>query len=233
MGIRWIKTASVIILFTGIIVPIIINYVCLIAFPSPVVGDGKLWLGFWGSYLGGIMALLSTIYVLYKEHKLEYNRKDYEIQKDYLNSLCNDMGKLCSAIDVDLLSFYLMNMTNNDNAIDTIKKIGKLEKEINCEYNEFSLKYAHLRGCEGNHLLNTYSHNANFISHQISIIQEAVVNKQIGRISLSEYNSTIRKVCKELENIGDVRSELLNLAEQWKKQEFYITEEKLNKYKNL
>ena len=90
MKARWFKAVIVIIVFAVILVPIAINYLCLTVFPAPLVGDGKLWLGFWGSYLGGIIAVLSTAYVLYRNHKIDYNRKEYEIQKEYLDMLCVD-----------------------------------------------------------------------------------------------------------------------------------------------
>ena len=110
MKTRWLKTIIVATVFAVIFVPVAINYLCLTVFPAPLVGDGKLWLGFWGSYLGGIIAVLSTVYVLYRNHEMEYNRKEYEIQKEYFDSLCVDMGKLCSTIDIDILCFYLMNL---------------------------------------------------------------------------------------------------------------------------
>lgn len=60
MKTRWLKTIIVATVFAVIFVPVAINYLCLTVFPAPLVGDGKLWLGFWGSYLGGIIAVLST-----------------------------------------------------------------------------------------------------------------------------------------------------------------------------
>lgn len=231
MKTRWFKTIIVIVVFAVILVPIAINYLCLTVFPAPLVGDGKLWLGFWGSYLGGIIAVLSTAYVLYRNHKIDYNRKEYEIQKDYLDMLCVDMGKLCSSIDIDILCFYLMKLKRIEDANDTIQEIGKLERAINCEYNEFCLKHAHFRGDEGEKLLSTYSHYAKLISHHIETIQKSLVKKQIGDVNVCDFNAIISNACREIEQLGDIRSELLCLAEKWKKREYIITEEKRNKYK--
>ena len=230
MTTRWLNTIITTIVFAVILVPIAINYLCLTVFPAPLVGDGKLWLGFWGSYLGGIITVLSTVYVLYKNHKMDYNRKEYEIQKKYFDSLCVDMGRLCSTIDMDILCFYLMNLNKTEDAINTMQEIGKLEKNINCEYNEFCLKHAHYRGDEGEELLSTYISYAKLISHDIGIIQETIVNRHLGNVNVSDYNATIKRVCSELQKIGDIRMELLCLAEKWKKREFEKTESKRKKY---
>lgn len=232
MKTRWLKTIIVATVFAVIFVPVAINYLCLTVFPAPLVGDGKLWLGFWGSYLGGIIAVLSTVYVLYRNHEMEYNRKEYEIQKEYFDSLCVDMGKLCSTIDIDILCFYLMNLKKTEDAINTMQEIGKLEKNINFVYNEFCLKHAHYRGDEGENLLSTYSSYAKLISHHIGIIQETIVNRHIGIINVSDYNAAIKRACNELQKIGDIRMELLCLADKWKKREYAITEEKRHRYKN-
>ena len=122
MKTRWLKTIIVATVFAVIFVPVAINYLCLTVFPAPLVGDGKLWLGFWGSYLGGIIAVLSTVYVLYRNHEMEYNRKEYEIQKEYFDSLCVDMGKLCSTIDIDILCFYLMNLKKTEMQLTLCRK---------------------------------------------------------------------------------------------------------------
>lgn len=229
MTTKWLKTIIVTVVFAVVLVPIAINYLCLTAFPAPLVGDGKLWLGFWGSYLGGIIAVLSTVYVLYRNHEMEYNRKEYEIQKEYFNSLCDDMGKLCSAIDTSLLSFYLKGMINMNNT-KNILALSDINQSIICKYNGFCLKYAHWRGKEGEALINAYAMYSNIISKQISIIQEAANEKQTNHIPTELYKSIIDRACKELEICGDVRPELFSLAENWKKSEYRIVEEKRRKY---
>ena len=230
MKTRWLKTIIVATVFAVIFVPVAINYLCLTVFPAPLVGDGKLWLGFWGSYLGGIIAVLSTVYVLYRNHEMEYNRKEYEIQKEYFNSLCGDMGKLCSAIDINLLYFYLNGMINVDKVNNLFLNLSELNQSIICEYNGFCLKYAHWRGKEGETLINAYANYSNLISKQISIIQEAVNERQADHIPDEIYRSIIREARKELEKCGDVRIELFSLAEKWKKSEYRIVEDKRTKY---
>ena len=221
-----------ILLIAAICVPIALNFLCLTVFPAPLVGDGKVWLGFWGSYLGGIITVLSTIYVLDRNHNRDCNRKEYEIQKAYFDSLCTDMGKLCSSMDTDILCFYLMNIIKIENSILTIREIGAFEKGINCQYNEFCLKYAHYRGQEGDAFISTFYNNSIAIGNQIFHVQEAVINRQKGDIKDNEYKSAIRSVCTELEKLGDIRKKLLMLAESWKEREWKRTEELRRKFIN-
>ncbi len=226
------KTFLITLLVAVICVPIVVNIICLTVFPAPIIGNGEKWLGFWGSYLGGVTTVLATIFVLDRNHNREINRKEYEIQKNYFDSLCIDMGKLCSSIDTDTLSFYLMNLRSIVDAVSIFQIISNLESKMNCEYNEFCLKYAHNKMQEKDNLINTYYDYADSISKQISLLQEAIVDRQVGTITENVYNSIISRVCKELENLGDIRTQLFLLANNWKKKEWMILEDYRNKYVN-
>ena len=203
-----------------VVVPIILNFLCLTVFPAPIVGDGKVWLGFWGSYLGGIITVLSTFFVLYKEHFRELNRKEYEIQKEHFESLCTDMGKLCSSINTDTLSFYLLKMKNRQDAISIMPQIGIINKNIRTEYNEFCLKNAHNGGIEKEKLINTFEGYANCISNIIDEIVKKEADRQNGIINEIKFFETISIECKKLEALGDTTKTLFLIAEEWKKKEW-------------
>ena len=161
---------------------------------------------------------------------MECNRKEYEIQKEHLKSLCEDMGKLCSSIDIDMLSFYFMNLKDANNAISTMTQIGSMDRKIRAAYNEFCLKYAHEGGKEKDALVEAYHRNASSIHDNISTLQDAIVRKSLGEIDEHKYNALIRKICDNLQTLGDIIGEMYNLAEKWKKEEWEKTEFFRKKY---
>lgn len=224
------KSIMLVIIVAIVIVPIVLNYLCLTTTPIPIVGDGKIWIVFWGSYLGGIITVLSTIYVYCKKNEQEKNKKKYEMQKEYFERLCVDLAKLCSSINTDMFAFYFMNMKEEKNAILSIREIGELEKNIKNDYNEFCLKHAHKRGAEGEILLKTFNDIYRSISRQIDIVHEIVAEKLSKHVDMAVYYSTISKVCNDLEVLGDVGGRLYPMAEKWKKREREVMETYRIKY---
>ena len=215
-----------------ICLPIILNILCLTTSPFPIIGDGDIWLNFWGSFLGGIIPVLSAIYVFEKEQQQERNRKEYEIQKEYFESLCRDMGELCSSINVNMFSFLIMNLRDIKESNKIMLEIGIIENKIMNSYNRFSLVYAHEGGSEKNLLLNTYLRHAETIRECVDKIQKSVINQIIKDKISDEYNGSINNVCKTLEDMGDISTEFYTLSEAWKKKEWENLETLRLKYIN-
>lgn len=60
-------------------VPIAINYLLLIPVFSPIVGDDKTWLAFWGNYSSALITSTITLFVLYRQ--LMQNQKENEANR--------------------------------------------------------------------------------------------------------------------------------------------------------
>lgn len=223
MASNW-KYLFVIIIIAIVIIPISLNYLCLTVFPAPTVGDGKVWLGFWGAYLGGIVTVLSTIFIFYMNIDKESRQNEYVIQNQFFNSLCSDMGKLCSIIDVDVLCFYLAKMKFIDDEVEIISMIGALDQRIKITYNEFCLKYSHYRGLEGGALIDACRHYADAVRDSITVILEAIEKRDNGSISKDNFFSCIANECNKLKSLGDITSHLFILAAAWKKREYECAE---------
>lgn len=214
------KQVVIVLILVVICIPILVNFICLTHSPFPIVGDGKIWLGFWGAYLGGIVTVLSAIFIFYMNIGKESRQKDYIIQNQFFNLLCIDMGKLCSAIDVDTLCFLLAKMKFIDNEVEIISRIGALDQSIKITYNEFCLKYSQNRGHEGEALIDSCKHYADAVRDSITVILEAIEQKDNCQISKISYTSIIANECNKLKSLGDVTSHLFILAEAWKKREY-------------
>lgn len=222
---RYLKTLIKVALIAIVIVPIGLNFLCLTVFPAPIVGDGKVWLDFWGTYLGGIITVLSAIYVLYENQKKEREKKEYEIQKEHFESLCKDMGQLCSSINTSMLSFCITNLKKLRDAISITPKIGEIDNEMMKAYNEFCLLHSHDGGEEKNNFLNACQQYEEAIRNSITSVMEAVTDWENGTIQEAIYDAKIRQICNELEDLGNIGPELFRLAERWKKKEWNKLEE--------
>lgn len=227
---KHLKSIFFVLIIAIVCIPIALNLICLTTIPLPIIGDGKLWLNFWGSYLGGIIAVMSTMYVLYKNHDREIKRKLYEDKKIFFEKFCEDLGNLCAVINTDQLSYFIMSLKDPKVAIRTITDIGSLEEKIKVAYNVFCMKYAHDGGKEKEDLLNAYYYCMEEILNRVSDIQEAIVDRKLGKIGEEQYNYILSQVCKKLELLGDKPRDLFSLASLWKKKEFYIMEQLRQQY---
>lgn len=81
---RKIKNPIIVFIIFTAIIPIILA-VGMIYLPLviKVTGDANEWLGFWGSYLGGIIGTLGVLVVAHLQHKEQKNFKNsnYKLKK--------------------------------------------------------------------------------------------------------------------------------------------------------
>src|SRR5574344_1932475 len=113
----------------GIIILVPIGLNCLILLPAffPFVGDDKMWISFWGGYIGSVLMGIITLMVLHKQLKQNHdeNEKNRSLQLSVLkyNQSLNVLRDLRSA---------LVNFQISFNYIEINRVIGKM---INGDYN--------------------------------------------------------------------------------------------------
>lgn len=80
-----------------LIIPLGIAF--LLRFEFIITDTSSGWIGFWGSYLGGIVGGLITLYVMFRTLKenRELQRKEHRIA--FCNEICKLSGEICGAIN--------------------------------------------------------------------------------------------------------------------------------------
>lgn len=201
-----------------ILLPIGVNLLCTMnAYPYTVETGDNPWIAFWGSYLGGTVTALITMYVLYQTTQNEKKRKMVDDQTVLVDKLCNDLGMLCTAIDYEKVTFLFVNNANNINWEDLHKNLSDIEINIKLTYNIFFLKYGHLDSENKSLLCRQFNKYVEEISKLVTLLTKLQPNNNIAPAHLT---FEISKIIKRMESYGDINSELLNIAEKWKHEEF-------------
>lgn len=213
-----------------IIMPIVINFLCLSHVPFPIIGNGLSWLAFWGSYLGGGITVFATFLVLQKNHNRDYFKKEYELQEKYFNSLCASMAELCTAINVDQLTYLFLDLNDDAARVQNIRLLGKTIRAIKGTYNKFVLQYAHNGGKAKEDLLGYYESVSNKIEAVEEILLMAHVNLSTNKINGNEFNEKVNLCLCNLKDLGDVTTQVFLLASKWKRQEWDILERMRKQY---
>lgn len=75
----------------------------LLRFEFVITDTSSGWIGFWGSYLGGIVGGLITLYVLFRTLKenRELQKKEHRIA--FCNEICKLSGEICAAINSECI----------------------------------------------------------------------------------------------------------------------------------
>lgn len=71
------------------------------------------WIGFWGSYLGGIIGGMVTLFVLFKtlQDNRELQRKEQRIS--FCNEICRLSGELCGEVNRECM--YILKYMDKEN----------------------------------------------------------------------------------------------------------------------
>lgn len=101
-------------IFVLFLIPLSIAF--LLRFDFIITDTSSGWIGFWGSYLGGIVGGLITLYVLFRTLKenRELQRKEHKIA--FCNEICKLSGEICGAINRECI--YILKFADKKNGGD-------------------------------------------------------------------------------------------------------------------
>ncbi len=101
-------------IFVLFFIPLSIAF--LLRFDFIITDTSSGWIGFWGSYLGGIVGGLITLYVLFRTLKenRELQRKEHKIA--FCNEICKLSGEICGAINRECI--YILKFADKKNGDD-------------------------------------------------------------------------------------------------------------------
>ncbi len=96
------------------IIPLVLAF--LLRFDFIITDTSSGWIGFWGSYLGGIVGGLITLYVLFRTLKenREMQKKEHKIA--FCNEICKLSGEICGAINRECI--YILKYADKKNGSD-------------------------------------------------------------------------------------------------------------------
>ncbi len=216
-----------------LLVPLCINFVCVLKCPYTIVGDGTDWLGFFGSYIGGAITVLMTMWVIRSENAKEIARKRYENQKEYYDRLCHDIGELCGLLDFDRFSFLLQQLKSvksGEGINSYIQELLEMDKDVKTTYNTFILRYSRATCQEQSdflHCSNLFSGN---IRDKISSIQDVLTDIQ----KTQDYSNLNSKVQAIINSIRDflAKEQPFLIAKKWEKVEYLILNDLKTRYEN-
>lgn len=99
-----------IIISSVIVTPMIVGVgVTMFPYVSDINGDSNAWIGFWGSYIGGIIGTLGVIYVAFIQNKSQIHQLNVELnQMKQENNKTRELDKLKHKQDI--IKEYLIGL---------------------------------------------------------------------------------------------------------------------------
>lgn len=211
-----------IIIFIIIISPLIISVLSIWAKPLTFIEfDSSVWIGFWGSYLGGIIGTIGVIYVAHLQNREQARLNDKTIQqqlRDIKKMEDNNKERLKIEIKIGLYKEYIKNVHN----------IHAECKKVSLLSNRLISNEERLNGFSGGGkrkaLINEIKGYNN--DYFITLFDEIVFTN----IVLRDENSSLQKPLSSgyLENIDDLL-DILNSEDLIRSMQLKFKEETINK----
>ena len=148
----------ILILLGAAIIPIVLNFILSVENPTNlnITGEGKDWLAFYGSYIGGVATASISFFVLLRTIKsnreeAEINRKEHD-----LFELRNDLAKKVSALNFSRIGIIALVQTNHSLCKQEILKLDEFHQELTRDLNSFYLVYESSRDLDVINFRNCY-----------------------------------------------------------------------------
>lgn len=224
-----------------ILVPIIINIVCLTKVPFTIVDttnpSSNLWLGFFGSYYGGVITAAVTLYIFYQTLQKDKYKKKYELETESYVNFCRDLSKLVISIDNDELSYILLALASSEKneLASFIKEIKSINMSMKNQYNSFMLIYGEDNCSKKSDFVNEYMKDYNKIEKELielfCLISDFKKHKEVDPMTKAAFCSEVARIANKLRQMGDISTPLLKKAEEWKYERYLRLEHIESLYK--
>ncbi len=96
-----------------LIIPLGIAF--MLRFDFVITDTSSGWIGFWGSYLGGIVGGIITLYVMFRTLKENRDLQKKEHRIAFCNEICKLSGEICGAINRECIYIRKYADTKNGN----------------------------------------------------------------------------------------------------------------------
>ena len=182
-----------------------------------VVGDSTHWLGFYGSYIGGILATIIGIFTIYCQSKHNALNIMIQEQRNYIEKLNLELADLVSSVEFWYLGsvslkLYVLESETSD-AFDKLLKIrdeyldklNELHRLATNKGNQWELTYAHrectfVKDVQQEFLLcyRQYADDINALTKILARIDTATNIKELKN-QVSQFNTDIDSHTKQFQ----------------------------------
>ena len=195
--------------------------------PRPQIFEGlggeDIWLGFWGSYLGGVFTAIFGMLSLFHSNKQDYRKLEVEYKKAELSQLEN---KLCESISIFNISRVqsIVFCFEGDKISKHESRIFINNMNIYCDMllqkaNAFALMYGSTskKGTMQEKFCVQYNTISKALISSLSNIQMnlTLLIDDSNNIECKDYYERIIKENKSLNNLQPQIQQLFNIAQEW------------------
>ena len=129
-----------------IMIPIGLN--CILGMYTPalfenieIIGEGRDWLSFYGSYIGGVITATISFIILYQT--IAYNRNEAEInrQEEKLRRLQDDLGDIVGELNFSKIGNVALVINDHERCKEENLKLDTFHQELTLHFNSFNLLY--------------------------------------------------------------------------------------------
>lgn len=239
------KIIFIAIIIVILAIPLLINFLILRPAIFEFIGDGKDWLLFWGSYLGGAFAALVGFVTLYYSAKRQHIEMQISRKESSLRILQAKLSECISIFNYSrmlTISLYVEQPEKYDQILD---ELLKYQDEIIASSNAWGVMYADKNDInykqafqdKYEYCIRLFIETITKMQKLITDLKEVNANKQLIQVNRMSTEQNIQQLHNQTNNIIDQITQisknhtkvmnddlipLFQLAQQW------ITQEELS-----
>lgn len=208
-----------------VLIPIALYFLLPLPQMCNGLGGAEIWLGFWGSYLGGVFTAIIGIITLLYSNRQYHKQIEIEYKKEYVRQLEQSLAESISIFNASKIQTFLFVFNNN--GVDSsdaklyLHEMNEYCEDIQRKLRSFGLLYqdANTTKSEQKAFCELYT---NLSQTYVDIISEMQNNIffLIENTSNALAQQYLASVIKEVERIINTQShvdDLFKLAQDWLK----------------
>lgn len=190
-----IKTSITIIIVCAF-VPIIINWFghYTLCEKDIIAGDEGDWVAFWGSYGGALLGALVTLFIVWREGKINTLNLMIQRQEAYINELETELSEHISVFDFVYLGEVALYDRNELHSLSShyIHELNKKHKDTTMMYNKWI--WLHTETSEYNNQFENCSIEYMRLSTLLTVKLHAL---QSGALDIQSFHVWLTSFCKK------------------------------------
>lgn len=208
----------VIIIAVALLLPVILNFVVGLERPNniSVVGYPETWIGFYGSYIGGVLTALIGFLTLWQTSKNNDKKLRIAYQKSIVEDLERTLTQCVSLFDFSRLGTISLYFNNPDKYDEVLQKLDEYYRHVLTVANAWAVIYDGNEKTEVKNFQNIYHRCVKELIEYINDVSKAIVRlKDSSKEEQASAVSDIKVVLGKEAEYNCLLHELFEQAKFW------------------
>lgn len=180
------------IFFLFLAIPPILNFILGQNTPNNigVIGNPETWLGFYGSYLGGVITALIGFYTIYRSERVSALQMEIERKREEIGHLEDRLAECVSLFDFSKVGIVSLYLPNSSKFNDVLAELNDYHNKVTTTANAWSTIYGDSDCPYIKEFQNSYVDCWDALTKQINQVSSMIVELQCVYLNIKNLEGS-------------------------------------------